>query len=274
MFEIARHFEQIAVRFSPIFLIGPGLICVLVGLFVWLGGLGFRRFLAAVVGAISGCFCGIFIIGQNIISSAALAAMACFIAVMFEKIFITVLAAAIAAVLGFVILARPYVENPSATISAQMVPMQSKTQQKLEPFSIHQTTETVKAYIADFKTEIKQLCSQMPAYNWVIIIALAAVFIASGFFLPRLTSVLCCAAVGAMLVFAGMILLLLYKGAAPISGIWRRSLFYAAVFIAMTAFGAIEQLLLCQRVKEKSIRKKQPKDKDADKEQHPDWRTI
>ncbi|GAG23662.1 unnamed protein product, partial [marine sediment metagenome] len=40
MFELLEHFEQVAVRFSPVVLIVPGLVAVLLGLFVWLGGLG------------------------------------------------------------------------------------------------------------------------------------------------------------------------------------------------------------------------------------------
>jgi len=66
MLEIAKNFEQMATGFSPIVLIAPGLVCVVVGLFIWLGGLGFRRPLAAVVGAVSGGICGFFITDRNI----------------------------------------------------------------------------------------------------------------------------------------------------------------------------------------------------------------
>jgi hypothetical protein len=58
-----------------------------------------------------------------------------------------------------------------------------------------------------------------------------------------------------MLIFAGMILLLLYKGAAPISRICQNQSVFLGVFAAMTAFGTTEQLLLCQRIKEKLTRK-------------------
>jgi hypothetical protein len=115
----------------------------------------------------------------------------------------------------------------------------------------------VKAYKADFITEIKHIRSQMPAYGRTIIAALAVIFIAAGFFQWRFTSALCCAALGTMLVFAGMILLLLYKGAAPVSRLCLNQTFYLGVFAAMTAFGTIEQLLLCQGIKEKLTGKKE-----------------
>lgn len=264
MLEVTQNFEQIAARFSPIVLIGPGLAAVLLGLFVWLGGLGFRRVLAAVVGAVSGGICGSFIAGRNIILAVVSTALATVIAIIFEKIFITILAATLAAVLGFAVLARPYIEEPATAIPIN----------RAETLGGRQTVEIIKAYIADFSTKINQACSQMPAYSWAIIVASAVIFIVGGFFLWRLTSALCCAALGTLLVFAGMILLLLYKGAAPISGIYNRTSFYAAVFIAMTAFGTTTQLSLIQR-REKLITKKETnKDNKATDKPKLDWRNI
>ena len=239
MLEIAQNFEQVAAGFRPIVLIAPGLAAILVGLFVWLGGLGVRKVLLAIVGAITGGICGFFIIGRNIASALILTAVAAVIAIMFEKIFITILTAGLAAVFGFAILARPYIESSP-----------------------------------DFSAEIKQACLQMPMYCWAIIVTLAVIFILAGFFLWRLTSALCCAAFGTLLIFAGMTSLLLYRGAAPITCIYSRTPFYAAVFAAMTAFGTTEQLLLCQRDKEKLKRKKETnKGKKVPDETKPSWQT-
>ena len=43
MFEILQNFEQTVTRFDPIVLTGPGVATVIIGLFVWLGGLGFKK---------------------------------------------------------------------------------------------------------------------------------------------------------------------------------------------------------------------------------------
>lgn len=240
MLEIARYFERIAAGFSPVVLIVLGLVCVVVGLFVWLGGLGFREFLVAVVGAGFGGICGLFIIGRNVISVVILAAVACAVAVIFERTFITILAAVLAAVFGFAILVNPYIESS-----------------------------------ADFTTEIRQACLQMPVHNWAIIAALAVIFIVAGFFLWRFISALCCAVFGTLLVFAGMTLLLLYKGAEPISYISSRTQFFTAIFGAMIAFGTVEQLLLCQRKKKYLTRKRQAnKDKQRPKETAQSWRSV
>jgi len=265
--EIFEHFEQIAPRFVPVVLIGPGLVCVIAGLFLWLGGLGFRRTLVAVAGAVSGGVCGFFIIGRGFILAMVPAGVAAVVAVIFEKMFITILATALAVVIGIAVLARPHIEEAA---SLKQHP-QNKIQKREQALSMQQTVETVKAYTADFRTELKQACLQMAGYKWVIIAVLVLTFTAAGFYFPRLTSALCCATSGTILIFAGMILLLLYKGSAPVSGICHRAPFYLGVFTVMIVFGTIEQLLLCRGVRRRPTRQK---GKQQPEEKRQDWRTV
>jgi hypothetical protein len=235
MLEILQDFEQAAAKFRPMLLIGPGLAAVLLGLFIWLGGLGFRKILVALVGAVGGGICGFVFAGRNIAPVAIAAAIGAVVAVIVEKIFITLLAAALAAVSAFFVLAA--------------------------------------IYKADFGTGLKQVCSQMPLHSWLVIALLIVILIVAGAYLWRLTSALCCAALGTMLVFAGMTSLLLYKGAAPISHIYSRSSFYAAVFVAMTAFGTFEQLLLCRPpTKQPTTKKDTTETNQTDSEPAPRWR--
>jgi hypothetical protein len=248
MFEIARQLEQAAVWFDPSVLIVPGLAAVLLGLFVWLGGLGFKKTLVAIIGSVSGGIFGFFISGRNIMPAMVSAGIAAVIAVVLKRVFIAALAGVLAAILGFAILAGPYIEKTSEAASIEW--------DKTHNLSTQQTIETAKAYIADFAAEIKRIFSQMPVYERAIIAALAIILAAVGFFCQRLASAFCCAALGAILVFTGMILLLLYKGAAPISRICKNQLFYQSIFGAMTAFGMVEQVLLCRRIKGKLTGKK------------------
>jgi len=256
MLEIFQNFEQSAVRFSPTVLIGPGLAAVLVGLFVWLGGLGFRKLLIAVAGAVSGGICGFFIVGRNIMPAIILASLAAVIAIIFERVFVTILLAALVAVFSFAFLARPYVEISEEAIPTNQSPA----------LSVGESVQLMKTYTVDVSNKIKQACSQMPVHNWVIILVLAVIFIVAGFSLERLASALCYSTLGTMLIFAGMILLLLYKGSTPISGIGSRPLFYGGVFVAMAAFGTIEQLLVCHPAKRRGTRKKQAS-KQAEKDE-------
>ncbi len=248
MLEILQDFESAfggTVRLSPVVLVGPGLVSVIAGLFIWLGGLGFRKLLVAVAGAITGGICGFFAIGQNIISAAFTAALAAALAMLFERIFITILTGALAAVFAFIVLAGPYIENlqQETVISPGEIPAQDSA------LGIRESAEKMKTHIIDASQKIKNACLQMPLYNWAMIMVLILICIVVGFSLWQLASALCCSALGTMLVFAGMILLLLNKGSMPVSIISSRPSFYVAVFAAMMVFGTIEQLLLCKQPK-------------------------
>jgi len=266
MFEVFGYFEQVAVRFSPVVLVVPGLVAVLLGLFVWLGGLGFERALAAVAGAVSGGICGFFVVDRGFIFTALLAGAGAFIAIKFERKFIVLLTAVLAAALGFAVLTGPYIGSGG---SLERSP-EYKIQSRAATMGVRPSLETAKVYAADFRATVKQTYLHMPAYKWAVIIALVLIFIAAGIYFWRLTSALCCATLGTILIFAGMILLLLYKGSAPISDIYRRGSFYLGVFGATTAFGTIEQLLVCPRIRAKLITKKE---KMEDKQQQTERRT-
>lgn len=236
MFEIAQNFEQMARNLRPAVLVALGLAFTIAGLFVWLGGLGLRKLLVVVVGAAGGAVCGFCIAGQNIMPVILSIGLGVVIAMVFEKVFIIIMAAGLAAACGFAVLAE--------------------------------------VYKADFSEGFKQACFQMPVHSWIIIAALAAGFMVAGLYLRRFVSALCCATLGTVLVFAGMILLLSQKGAAPLAGIRSRATFYAAVFVAMTVFGTFEQLLLCPRSRRQPTAKKQTnKDKESSDEEHLNWRT-
>ena len=209
MLEIARNLERLAAGFSPTVSVALALAAVVAGLFVWLGGLGFRKLLVAIVGAAAGGVCAFFIASLNTVTALVLAVVAACLAILFEQPIITLLTAGLAAFSAFDLLAT------------------------LNKVSLNDG--------------LKHAFLAMPAYSWAVIAVLAAVFIAAGFYFWRLTSALCCAAFGTLIIFAGMIVLLLNKGAEPVSYINSRSSFFAVVLIAMVAFGTIEQLLFCRQ---------------------------
>jgi len=269
MFGLLQNFEQAAGRFSPIVLIGPGIAIVLAGLFVWLGGLGFRKILAGVAGAVTGGACGLFVIRRNMPSAVFLTTVMTAVAVIFERAFFIVLTATLTVVVSFAILAWPYFGNPQqmAATSQSGVSIQRTT------LSARETVEVAKAYLVNINYELKQVRSRMPLHNWVIMAALTATFFVIGFYSWRLVASLSCATVGVMLVFVGMALLLLYKGVAPISRICCKGTFYGGIFIAMTTFGTVGQLLLCRREKKRPKKRKEiNEDKEESNGTRQPWR--
>ena len=89
MIEIFENPEQMISELSPAFLVGGGIGTVLAGLFTWLGGLGFRKYLVAIAGAFAGGISGFFITGRNTVLAFVSAGGGVVIALVLEKIFIT-----------------------------------------------------------------------------------------------------------------------------------------------------------------------------------------
>jgi hypothetical protein len=261
MLDILLDIEQMAGRLRPIVLIGPGLAAIMVGLFIWLGGLRFVRILFVVLGAVGAGICGFFVVGRSIITVVGLVVVPFLIAVLPHRIFITIFAAGLTAILTFVVLTVLYqdmIELPDWPATRDKEASDQDAAFSVSP--------------SDFGTRIKQICLEMPVLTWLIILVVMLIAMVGGFCLWRFASALYCAVLGTVLIFAGMILLLLYKGSAPVSTICDRPLFYAGIFAAMTAFGTGEQLLLCPYPKRKAIGKKEAKKPKTARDKR-NWRT-
>jgi len=256
MLKILQDFESAVsgtLQLNPVVMIVPGLVCVIAGLFVWLGGLGFRKILVVVIGAITGGFCGFFAIGHNIISAVFTATVASALAMLFERIFITILTASLAAIFAFAVLAGSYLENSQQESTTSSY----GTTNQHSALSIRESAKKMKALIIDSAQKIKHACLQMPLYIWAMIAVLMLICLVVGFSLWNLASALCCSVIGTVLIFTGMILLLLNKGSMPVSIISSKSSFYAGVFAAMMVFGTTEQLLFCTQPKTSHAAKSQ-----------------
>ena len=66
-----------------------------------------------------------------------------------------------------------------------------------------------------------------------------------GCVLQRLNAALSCATAGVLLLWGGMILMLLSKGAMPLTGLHAGAAMYTPIIPAMIGVGTLEQLLFC-----------------------------
>lgn len=240
-----------AERLSPMVLVGPGVVAVVVGLFVWLGGLGYRKVLAAITGAIFGAILTSAVIGWAALPTAVSAVVAAAVAMTFEKVFITAFAGALAAAIGLAFFMGPQIET---TLAAEPGGLPEGSAQ-VKTLDIGHSVEKLRAWAIDVGAATRSACSQMPLHKWAITALGGLAIVAGGSFLWRPTAALYFSAAGTMLVFAGMVLLLLYKGVMPVSRICRRPSVYSGVFAAMVVFGTAEQLLLCRSAKAQSAKK-------------------
>jgi len=268
MLDVLQNFEQTATQFRATVLLVPGVAALLVGLFIWLGGLGLRRLLIALVGAVVGGMCGLFVIGRSLILTVVCTCLGALFAIILQRIIIALLAAALVAILAFAILGKPYLLT-----AGQGRPLSPPAAQNGPRLSVSESIEKTKAYALECASIARRAGAAMPIRNWAIIAVLTLASAAVAFVFWRLFSALCCATLGTMLIFGGMILLLVWKGSAPITGLSSRGTFYGGVFVAMAAFGTLEQLLLCRREKKPAKESKTDKQpQDAERTKH-SWRT-
>ncbi len=253
MLEVLQEFEQTASGLRPVVLIVPGLIGVLLGLFVWLGGLGLRRLVMTLVGVIIGVILGYFVIGRNIGAAVILGLILGLVAVVLEKIFVMVTLAGMVLLVGLFIFASVYGEVPEDGLS-----LPGAVAERIPTENIRESLEKVKEFAGDVLGAAWDGTSGLPAYWWLVLVGAVGGMVAIGFLLKRVASALCCSMLGAMMMFSGMGMLLLYKGSAPLSRMVGQGKLYGAVFGGMTVFGTVMQLVLCQR--KEAAKKKAKKD--------------
>lgn len=267
MLEVLESLERVAVRLSPIVLVLPGLALAALGLFVWLGGLGFRRPLMGLVGILTGGLLGYGLAGRHLLATVSSAVSLTFVATIFQRFFAAALLAVLAGTAVFLMLAEP-APHVRETTEAE-VGNQTGAEARL---SVRESLELVESHWLDLTTKVRHAAAQLGILSWVIVAGVGLGLLAFGFVSRRLGDAISCAAAGASLVFAGLVLLLMFKGAGPVTRIEGRPAFYGLVFGSMVGFGTLEQLLLCPR--DESTRQAESKtDKARPTETKRRWRT-
>lgn len=105
----------------------------------------------------------------------------------------------------------------------------------------------IRVHTLDVTDSFERAARQLAASRWAIVVAVTFTLLMMGLLFRQLGGALSCAMLGTVLIFAGLVLLLLFKGAAPVTRIAGRPLLFGSVFLSMTAFGALEQWILCRR---------------------------
>jgi hypothetical protein len=223
MVELFKSFEQAACGFHPLVLIMPGLVMVALGLFVWLGGLGFRKVLFALLGAAVGGVAALLIMNDNVLIAGASAIVAAFLAAMFQRAFTALLLGLLAVTVSFAVVASPYLREHQGSLIAGQAVGQG---QKLTARDSLRVTET---YGLDLIDGIRGAAGRLTPVQWAAIAAAAAGMLTLGALFQSLGGALSCATLGTAMIFAGLLLLVIFKGSlasrpstASSSSPWRR----------------------------------------------------
>jgi hypothetical protein len=262
MLETLQNFESVmgpAARDHPLVVIGPAGAAVAAGLLIWLGGLGFRKVLVGIAGAATGVAVGSYAIRRGVVWTAVAAVVAAGMGILFERLIIALLLASLVGAAGFVVLVAPHISTENTQMQAENEDTTAYTDQ---------STEQPDAYLSDLEATVRRVGSEVPVYKWAIVALLGVVFLVGGFVFRRFATALYFSALGTLLIAGGLVTLLLYKGAAPLSQAGNKPLMYVGIFAGMVAFGTVEQLLFCRGGLIRHAEKQQAEDEDDGWKRH------
>ena len=211
MTSLLWTFQNRVTHLQPSLLLTLAVITIAAGLFVWLGGLGFKKIVFVVAGVFFGAFCTLFFSGANLFLAAAVIGICAMLALTLQETFLVLVASAFAAAIGYSILIQPYF-RPSGNILAV----------------------------------IRQLTIGVPYYNWPILLLLTAIPFAAVSWpsAPALFS----SAAGTILIVAGTTMALLNFDYPAVGYMTTRQDIYIAIIALVTILGTIVQLWLLPRI--------------------------
>ena len=216
MASLLWTFQNRVTHLQPPLLLALAAITIAAGLFVWLGGLGYKKIMFAAVGVFFGAFCTLLSSNTNLYLAAAVIGICALLALKFQDAFFILVASAIAAVIGYFMLVRPYF-RPSSDIMAV----------------------------------IRQLAIGVPYYNWPMLLALTAlpftVISWAG------ASALFSSAAGTILILAGTIMALLNFDYPAIGYMTTKQDIYIAGIALATTLGTITQLWLLPKISKQFV---------------------
>ncbi len=251
MFEAFQNLEQVSRYFAPQAVIFPGVLSLVLGLFIWLGGLRWNRPIAVLVGVLAGALLACWITEYQIPTITLVVLVGGGLGMLFKRAAVILIGVVIAAMAVLIIAAGPIREtaNLSPPAENQFSDIDDTAERLTTKESLRIINLYFHYYVGQIGNAIRKGARSPEGLAFALVGGLAVA--AFGFFLPRFTVSAIFSVLGTGLIFIGMLLLLLYKGARPISYVYERAALYNTVILVMIVFGTAAELLLCPRKKKK-----------------------
>ncbi|HAL45961.1 MAG: hypothetical protein A2Y12_10235 [Planctomycetes bacterium GWF2_42_9] len=238
MFEAIEYYQSLAEKFDSRVMCVPALAVILVGLCIWLSGLRWRKVLGAIAGGTM--FAGIgFCLGDYGVVIFIITIIGMAVGAMIEKVMLGVFGVAMTCAAVLVII--------SAFLASQNTseyPHWPQYEQSGVVIGFSQMIEITKAtgsYIVSNMIENLKSASLL-WYGAIMLAVIAAGFLAV--VMPRLFIAFISSSLGSAVIFAGLMMLLFYKGSKPVNYISKQAAFYAFIIFVMLVFGTMVQLVL------------------------------
>jgi len=245
MLEALQNLEKNALTFAPEVLVVPGVLCVLLGICFWLGGMRWSRPTATVLGVLAGLLWAFFLTDRQVAAFVSMAVVVGAFALFFNRAALVVAGAATILIISLIIFAAPYLGKPKNIQYPLPQPTAAGETGSRDNMPIAESLEAAKTHLVFLGDIIGRAINLVPFEKLLISAAIAVIFAAAGYFMPQLILAITCSAWGASIIFLGMILLLLFKAARPVTQIYANAGVFGIVTLAMIVFGSAVQLLLC-----------------------------
>ena len=245
MAENFEEIQQMIQQLLPIVLLGPGVVLVGIGLFMWLGGLRWLKAIAAFTLSTIGFALAWHLTDRQIVPMVLLPIIAAGLGLFFNKLVVVILGGCLAA---FSVLAIP------AASEFQFQTIEPGRQQQNDDFpqlNFMQSIEHIEAQVRFTIDQIIEYTKSIPKQRISLAFRVGLGVCGFGFFSWRIVCAATCATFGTALIAAGMLLLLLYKGHGPIQLITENGKWIALGAVGMIAVGTVVELMLCPKKKKK-----------------------
>jgi hypothetical protein len=255
MLKALYNFEYSALNMAPPVLVLTGLVLVGIGLCVWLGGLRWSRVVGGFIGAIGAGLCGVvFVKNQQVFAGSIAALVGASLGSVMHKTVMVLAGAVVVVLIGLIVFSTPFLPDESnwQTGSEQVNSLTASE----GTLSGQESVNLLKEQLTLLFIGMKNCISQVKPMGFIAAIVAGFVVIGCGIAASRFVVSAISATLGTVLIFAGMIFLLLYKGAEPMTQIYSAIGFYGAVMLVMICFGTAVGLLVCPDTGRKPSSKK------------------
>ncbi|MCK4958115.1 MAG: hypothetical protein KAT00_01920 [Planctomycetes bacterium] len=241
MSEAFRHLQRVVPLAGPLLVVVPGIICVLGGLCMWLGGLKWSKFIACLLGGICGLICAFLFTDGGIGVLAGAAVIWMFFGLIFERV--TIAFAGAVAVAAICILAFTW-GSLDANLDCSY-PEFAKVSAANGSEQVRADLIEIGKQFAFFAGKVVESARTVSTVHFILSISAGLAIFIGGFLKGKIVAAASCSLIGTLLVFHGMILLLMYKGATPLTIIYMKAQYYGIAAAVMVAVGTAVELMLC-----------------------------
>jgi len=282
MIELLLRLQEACLQLETWHLVGPGLVLIVLGLFLWLGGVRYAFLVVGIFGAALGASLGL-LVGhwfgvEPALAVAGGAAIMTILSLLLQNLVIIGLAIVLFAVVGGFTYLGYTLENQEST---DPVGQTESNLTKANPSSID--VEVLVDYesrhlrssalpsddthsggmrkLDRIRAELTELASANQKMLILCAVAGAILGLFLGYLLKKVMMAISCSIIGSAGAISGMLLLLLAKGTPVISAFQDRPKLLPSIFIVMVIFGCLVQLILAGAKKIETVTEDEDEEK-------------